>query len=384
MSASLDVAAILSSIGALGAVATATAERFRSRKAGSFPQETASRDSRITLRIGGDVVELIGSNDKDARRILDTWLESRRPNKPEHRLAPTEYLPDQQAIPESRTQPNRVGEIGRTGADRLVLPDEELDALLSIIRRAAPSPVHPAVRAESAHAVMELLATRSDSDRFGLTVRVVPAGSHMVPEMMSLGLTVRDVYFLAVMAADGSATFRDVPAGEWNLRRLRGRSIRREDGLSVALPPPRAPSNLAAADKASSTAILRAILPDGGTELILHRSSTRYSLEVILPESNAAPVVVTVRYGTTDGGEQALLIPVLRTGLARLPGYDPGAPWQASAPEPPGQIRMWQAKTIAASVRAAGNTVTTRAWRQISGVTPVTRRLIDEELARSS
>jgi hypothetical protein len=264
----------------------------------------------------------------------------------------------------------------------LSLREAELDSLLSTIQDAGPSSAQLAISTNSASAAMEFLATPESLHRFTVTIRIVPAWGYIVPSGVTFGLLIGGVYFLAVMAADGSATFRDVPQGEWELRLIRRQPVRGLDGPGVALPQPRGPADLAAADR-KGTAILRLRLPDGQAELILHREDADgYVLEVIARPASETPLVTAVRYGTTGGAEQVLLIPVLRTALARLPDYDPGSPWQASPLVPPAQILAWEAGVAATSVRAAASNATRRAWRDLEDVAPGIRSVIDEEFRK--
>jgi hypothetical protein len=301
--------------------------------------------------------------------------------------ADTDYVPEPQAgvqsVSRSGVQVGRTVEEQAAPAEGAVLGDEELDALLRAIQGVGPSPAQLTINAESSRAAMELLVTPERSGLFTVTMRIVPGAEHIVPDGMSFALVLDGRYFLALMAADGSVAFQDVPPGEWNIRRLRRRPGLRWDGQSVALPLSRPPAHLAAAERGGDTAILRVLLPGAQTELVLHREETaEFLLEVILRSPNETPLVVTVRYGTTDGKEQLLLIPVLRTGLARLVRYDPASPWQSSRPTPPDQIRAWEAGAVAVSVGAAANNITRRAWREISAVTPGIRLVIDAELGK--
>ncbi len=261
------------------------------------------------------------------------------------------------------------------------LPDEELEELLGAIRNVAPGPAHPACRANTRHATMDLLAT-PDNPGFTVAVRITSTSAyHVRVGAETIALEVNGEYFITMMTPDGSATFRNIPPGEWNLRRLRGRHSHPEDGPSLALPLPRGQTELAAAGRSKGTAVLKAMLPDVQARLILHRERRGdYLLEIEAGETHAqAPLVLAMRYGTLGGGEGLVVIPAQRSGLARLTGFSPAHPWQAS-PVTAAEIRAMGADSLATSVRAAANNATRRAWREIGVTVSEFRQLIDREL----
>jgi hypothetical protein len=146
-----------------------------------------------------------------------------------------------------------------------------------------------------------------------------------------------------------------------------------------ALPLTRPMADLAATGDEAGTAILRVRLPDGLTELALHREGpTQYKLEVIVPGGSDIPGILRLRYGLSGGGEQALLIPVSGgSGLARLPGYAAGRPWAAEPPVPASEVSSWDPAITAVSVRAAASVRTMNAWRRVGSLVPAVRDVLD-------
>src|SRR6266852_3645873 len=120
-----------------------------------------------------------------------------------------------------------------------------------------------------------------------------------------------------------------------------------------ALPPAQPTADLAAADDSTGTAILQVRLPDGQTELALHRQGPEeYTLEITHPGAGAGdvPDVLRLRYSLSGGGEQVLLIPISAgIGLARLPGYAAGRPWTAEPPAPASEVSGWEPAITAIS-----------------------------------
>ncbi|MFF4618237.1 hypothetical protein [Nonomuraea jabiensis] len=130
----------------------------------------------------------------------------------------------------------------------------------------------------------------------------------------------------------------------------------------------------------SGGVVLRISGPDR-LELLLHRVDGReadtqtsdYRLEVISPQSDDLPVVVSVWYRRLeDGAEQEILIPLTRAPLGpassviRLAGYDPEASWQISRPVSAGRIPAWNLGTVRTSVAAAASQATLSAWRHVA------------------
>jgi hypothetical protein len=262
-----------------------------------------------------------------------------------------------------------------------ILPDEELEELLGAIGNVAPRPAQRACRASTRHATMDLLAT-PENGGFTVAIRITSTSAYRVRVgAQTIALEVNGEYFITLMTPDGSATFRNIPPGEWNLRRLRGRYSHPGDGPSLALPLPRGQTELAAAGRLKGTAVLKAVLPDVQARLILHRERQGdYLVEIEAAGTHAkAPLVLAMRYGTPGGGEGLVVIPAQRSGLARLTGFSPAHPWQAS-PVTAAEIRAMGADAITASVRAAANNATRRAWREIGVTVPEFRQLIDREL----
>jgi hypothetical protein len=126
--------------------------------------------------------------------------------------------------------------------------------------------------------------------------------------------------------------------------------------------------------------VLRASGPDR-LELLLHRVDVRgadvqgrdYRLEVIAPETDALPVVLSVWYRRLgDGAEQEIIIPLTRAPLGppgsvvELAGYDPEAPWRMSGLVSPAMVPAWDPGTVRASVAAAASQGTLRAWHHVA------------------
>ena len=71
-----------------------------------------------------------------------------------------------------------------------------------------------------------------------------------------------------------------------------------------------------------------------------------------------------MRFGKEGGDVEVVLIPVQRSGLARLDGFSPVAPWQASLASGPRFPGLTTA-SVASSIRASANNATRRAWSHI-------------------
>jgi hypothetical protein len=261
---------------------------------------------------------------------------------------------------------------------------DELEDLAGKIRDAAPSLARPSVAAEGLHLAVRLDAAAGENG-FTVTITVTtPAG---YPARLEDGITpaleVDGRYFIAVPTPDGAAVFRSVPGGEWNPWWIRGRRTRAGEDPSFALPLPRQQAELAAASERSGTALMSVVLPDARGTLTLHRERDRsYLVEFDLGAGTDHLVVVTVRFGKEDGREGLVVIPVRRSALARLDGFSPIAPWQASLVTGT-QLSALPAVDIidvASSVRAAASNATRRAWYALGDMMPEIRQVIEQEL----
>jgi hypothetical protein len=284
--------------------------------------------------------------------------------------------------PRTRAFPQLVQEEQFAGRPALILTGGELDALLAVLGEGGPSPDRLPLSTATLSASAELRAIPEDTTRFTVTMQVAPALGREMPALTTIGLETGGEFFLTLMPSSGSATFVHIPSGEWTLRRLGPSSAKSSGSLPVALPSPHRLATLAAASQ-ERTAMTRVVLPGGRAALVLHRErADTFLLEVIPDKADDFPRFVAVHYGNTRGDEQLLIIPFLRAGLARLPGYAASRPWQASLPAPADQLLSWDLETIAVSVRAAVNNVTRRAWRAISEHVPELCEMITEELDR--
>jgi hypothetical protein len=258
---------------------------------------------------------------------------------------------------------------------------DELGEVLGKIRDAAPSPARPVCTIETRHLALRLEATPGE-DGFAVTITVTTPAEH--PERIEAGTTlaleVDGRYFVAALTRAGVATFRSVPAGEWNPWWIQGLDTRAGDDPGFALPLPRRRAELAAAGERSDTAVLRVVLPDARGTLILHRERDgSFLVEIDLGHRASQLVVVTARFGREDGGEGLILIPVWRSGLARLDSFSPVAPWQASlASGPP--FPALTAASVVSSIRASANNATRRAWSDMGDIVPGIRQEIAQEL----
>jgi transcriptional regulator with XRE-family HTH domain len=266
-------------------------------------------------------------------------------------------------------------------ADGYVLDDEDLEALLSAVREATPSPARRACRVEANGVILDFRAAAQDS-RFAVSIKVTSSSGRPVrASATTIALEVSNEYFITSLAPDGSAMFVNVLAGGWYLHRLYGRRPDRRDSESLALPLPRRPAKLAAAGRPETSVVLTAVLLDAHADLILHgEGGGEYLLEVVARTPGETPLAMVVRYGTASGGEGLVVIPARPAGLARLSGYSPVSPWEASAVRPD-DIVTWGIDRVAYSVQAAANNVTRRAWREIGELVPDLRRVIERELS---
>ena len=265
-------------------------------------------------------------------------------------------------------------------AAEYVLNAQELEALLSAVRDAMPSPARRACRVETDGVILDFRAMPQDG-RFTVSIKVTSiSGRPVRADATTIALEVNNEYFITSLATDGSAMFVHVSAGDWKLRRPQGRRSHSRDSHSLALPLPRPPAKLAAAGRLETSAILTAILLDAHVNLILHRhGSDDYLLEVVARAPEEIPLAMVMRYGMVSGGEGLVVIPARPTGLAHLSGYSLVSPWEASAARPD-EIVTWGVDRVAYSVQAAANNVTRRAWREIGELVPDLRRVIEREL----
>jgi hypothetical protein len=257
----------------------------------------------------------------------------------------------------------------------------ELDKLLGKIRDAAPSPARLVCMAEEAHLAMRVDAIAGEGG-YTVTVAVTTAAGHspLTECPVTLALDVNGTYFVAVLSPAGYATFWAVPDGQWYIRRIPGRGTRAGEDPGFALPLPRQQAELAAAGERSSTAVTTVVLPAAqGTLTLHHERHHGYLVEIDLGHRADRLVVITVRFGREDGGEGLVVIPVWHSGLARLDGFSPVAPWQASLATG-GRIPALTAASVAFSIRAAANNATRRAWSDLRDVTLEIRQEIDREL----
>lgn len=261
----------------------------------------------------------------------------------------------------------------------------ELADLAGKIRDAAPSPARPSITAEGHRLTLRLDATPGKGG-FAVTITVTtPAGQ---PARFEDGgtpaLEVEGRYFVAVPTPDGAAVFRSVPDGEWNPWWIRGRHPRAGEDPGFALPLPRQQDELAAATERSGSALMSVVLPDARGTLTLHRERDRgYLVEVDLGVGADHLVVITLRFGKEDDGREGrVVIPVRRSALARLDGFSPVEPWQASLATGTRLPDLLTADVIdvAASVRAAASNATRRAWYALGDMMPEIRQVIEQEI----
>ncbi|MFG6202126.1 hypothetical protein [Nonomuraea sp. JJY05] len=159
-----------------------------------------------------------------------------------------------------------------------------------------------------------------------------------------------------------------------------------------ALPPLLAAGGLTAAG--GDAVVLEASSPDGRATFLVRRHGGErpdYRLELVLRGVDAArPLVSELRYTRADGGEQVLIVPVVRgrlgppAALVRLPGFTAGttsAGWAATTPALVTPSTTWESAAVAESVRAALNEATRDAWRRVRETAgEELREVIDGEL----
>jgi hypothetical protein len=142
------------------------------------------------------------------------------------------------------------------------------------------------------------------------------------------------------------------------------------------LPVPAARGTVAAAG--GDEVVLRAAGDNGRVEYLLHRSDAPepvYRLEIVLRSVEELPVVATVWYDDGFGGpERTLLVPITEarlgppSSIVRLSAYDPAVPIRSAAPVSPSRVEEWPPDVVHASVEAAADKGTVRAWREVAGL----------------
>jgi hypothetical protein len=279
-------------------------------------------------------------------------------------------------VPASGRQPADGNRALRRSPAAQTLQDE-FDEALSMLRDAAPDPAHPVGQAETSHLAVRLAATAADDGTFTVAVTVTRAPER--PGWLAaatMALEVGGEYFVTTLSPAGTAAFGRLPGGEWRLWRIRGR----RGAPDLALPLPRSQAGLAAAGKSAGSAVVTVVLPDSETRLTLHRERHGgYDVEVNRPALAGQPLILAVRYGTEDGGEGLVVVPARHTGLARLDGFSPASPWEVSFTTA-ASLPVLGAVTVIASVRAAANNATKRAWREIASGMPEVHDVIDAGL----
>lgn len=282
-------------------------------------------------------------------------------------------------IGDLQRRPDSARGIGLQGQAERTLQTKDLEELLSALRDAAPGSGRPLCRVETGRAALDLLAIR-EATGFNVFVAITSSGHPARTSAATIALEVNGEHFVAGLTPEGTVTFRNIPAGEWILHQVRRGDTPPGEVPGLALPLPRLQVGLAAARSVGGTAVLRVVLPDAGTRLILHRERNGdYLLEVDRNVETKVPQVIAVSYGRIDAAQGFVVIPARHSGLARLAGYSPTSPWQASQATP-AQILALDADSVAASIRAAVNNVTKHAWREIGDTEPELRQLIEREL----
>ena len=147
-----------------------------------------------------------------------------------------------------------------------------------------------------------------------------------------------------------------------------------------ALPLPRRQTELAAAEEWVDSAVLQVALPGAQGTLTLHQERDQsYLVEIDRGQQASQLIVITVKYGKDDGGEGLVVIPVRRSGLARLDGFGQERPWRASIATET-RLPVLTAVSVASSIRAAANNATRRAWSDLGNLVPEIRPVIEQEL----
>jgi hypothetical protein len=194
--------------------------------------------------------------------------------------------------------------------------------------------------------------------------RYDPGNSPMPPGRLS-----------AIAVADLFEDVVGLPAGE-DERHTPGSVTSGDTGgrlLSFPLPVPPVPAALAAAGPAgSSPPVGGTVSPDGLARFtLLDQGNGEYWLEVSVAVSAESPLIIRLRYTTTDQRRKELLVPVSSSSasVVALPGYD-GGPWRGWSPAPPASVWSDSSEMVEASVRAAVTSATVRAWESLAAAAP--------------
>ncbi|MEV0237485.1 hypothetical protein [Nonomuraea sp. NPDC050786] len=194
-----------------------------------------------------------------------------------------------------------------------------------------------------------------------------------------------------VMARSGKEEPANDPLPVPRWRRLRAQLDPESGRFLLPLPPGRGVVTAAGA----GGVVLRVEGPER-LELLLYRidgseddaQKPDYRLEVISPESDDLPLIVSVRYRRReDGAGQEVLIPLAQAPLGPpssvvwLAGYDIEAPWHISQPVSAAHVSTSDSGIVRASVAAAASQATLNAWRQVADrVNERVRAVILEEM----
>lgn len=145
---------------------------------------------------------------------------------------------------------------------------------------------------------------------------------------------------------------------------------------------PRLPAAGALSAAGGDSVVLEASSPDGRAGFVVRRHGSgqhEYSLELVVPDADARPLLTTVTYRQPDEDERVLLVPVVRgpfgpaAAYVRLRGFGPGTTWAATTPAPATPGADWDLSAVADSVAAALNEATRDAWRRV-------RELVNDEV----
>jgi hypothetical protein len=207
--------------------------------------------------------------------------------------------------------------------------------------------------------------------------RYEPGVSAMSPEALS-AIAVEDLFEEVIDLPDvvdaGQVPDSSVPGGA-------GGHL-----LSFPLPVPPGVADLAAADPAEGgPPVGETASPDGLARFALFdRGDGEYWLEASFTGGTELPVVIRLRYTTTERQRGELLVPVGGrsgfTSVVAVPGYD-GGPWRAWSPVPLAGVWSASPELVNASVRAALSSATVRAWERLASAAPAySGRLISQAI----
>lgn len=156
--------------------------------------------------------------------------------------------------------------------------------------------------------------------------------------------------------------------------------------LSFPLPVPPGPADLAAAGPAEGAPpVAETASPDGLTHFaVFDRGYGEYWLEVSVTGEAEIPVIIRLRYTTSERQRGELLVPVGggtgSTSVVAVTGYD-GGPWKAWSSIPVAGVWSASPDLLNASVRAALTSATVRAWERLAAAAPeYSRRLINQAI----